>query len=276
MDLSRDLRALKSVEDEVSRRLVRTSRIDVLDYKPSSVLPETQLAPTGSIAVYVAKKGNLLLNEVREAARDSKGGRDRKLARRVQRQIGQRQQVSVAEAARRAIAQPVLADLSFAGQITCKHLFIEDDEQVGATMLPYAGGDLPADAFQFTEYYYADEDESLECVLIKNPPYLSSAEKAAIKLVPPDLVRVFVASGDIVANTVLWLTAAVALEVVFVWATFTMVKALDDKSMEHINPAAIDSLGPVGTARALVRMRRDLLKGKAGAQQAAAAEQDQM
>lgn len=276
MDLSQDLRALQSVEDEVSRRLVRTSKVEVLDYKPSSVLPETQLAPSGSIAVYVARSGNPLLNELRDAARDSKGGRDRKLARRIQRQIAQRRQVSVAEAARRAIAQSVLADLSVAGHVTCRHLFIEDDEQVGATMLPYAGGELPADAFQFTEYYYADEDDSLECVLIRNPPHLSSAEQAAIKAVPPDLVHVFVAPSAIVASTVLWLTAAVAVEVAVVWATFTIVKALEDRSMEHINPAAIDSLGPVGTARTLLNMRRDLLKGKAGAPPSPAAEPAQM
>jgi hypothetical protein len=265
MEPSLELLAIGSVADETARRLVRQTSPEVLEYKPSSVLPETQIAPPGSVTVYVARPGNPVLQEVREAVRDSSGGRDRKVVRKILRQIASRKPLSIEEAARRAISQPVLADLAYGSGTLCTSLFVDADEQVLVTALPYNGAALTPGQFTFIEHY-CEDDDALDCLLVVQAPHLSAAEAAALKKVPPGLVHAAVAPNILMSRACGWLllAALVAAEITIEWATFTLVKALDEKSVEHINPGAIDSLGPIGTARALLAIRRDLLQGKAG------------
>jgi hypothetical protein len=265
MYLSPELKTLAALDRETAKRSIRFHKLEVIDYTPSSPLPETQLAPTGSITVFLARKGEPLLQEVRTAARTGQGA-DRRLARKIQRQIALRPKLSVEEAARICAAQPVIAELRYAGATYWKNLFLPDGVPVGTSALPYNGGELAAEGFTLVEYFEEeDADQGFEVVLLRNRPVLSDPEKSALQKVPADMTQVNVGFGiGDNANTLLWLAAAVAVEVAIVWATFTITKGLDDKSMEHINPGAVASLGPIGTARALVNLRRDLLKGQVG------------
>ncbi len=254
------LQALQVVERDVSRRLIRSSNIEVLDYKPSSPLPDAQLAPPGTIAVYVACKGSPLLAELKSAVRDPKGGKDKRLLRKIVADLQCRKRSSADDVAKMAAASPVIADLSYAGTTLCKHLFVAPDS-FGATLLPYSGGPLPKAAFRFDEYYRDGEDSELECVLVKHSPHLTEAEAAALKKVPPDLVHVFVAPGDLVSNTLLWFLAAAAFEAAVVYATFN----ISSSSMtEHLHEDAVKALGPAGSARALLALRKDLLRTQRG------------
>lgn len=267
MDTPNDLQLLQSLDTEISRRSLRSTNVEVLEYKPSSVIPASQLAPTGTIAVYVSRRGSPLLKEIREAARDNRDGRDRKLVRRIMRQIAQKTPVPMAEATRRIATQPVIAHLCYGGATMVPFLFSESDRDLYVTVLPYAGGPLIENGFRLDEYLYEDDDEPLECVLVKNPPILTAAESAALKKVPPAMRHMYVSPLDMHACG----PAAAAALYVLVWgavaATFTLVKGHWDESMEHINPQAIDSLGPVATVRAMLRLRMDILKGQtAGAE----------
>lgn len=258
-----------SIDDELARRSIRSTFIEVLDYAPSSAIPASQLAPPGTIAVYLSLKGAPLLKEVREAARTPKGGRDRKLIRRIMRAKRLKPPMAAAEAARRIRARPVLANLNYGGSTMVRHLFAETEDDLYITVLPYAGGPLIDNGFRLDEFMYEDDDEPLECVLIKNDPALSPAEKAALKKLPPELQHAYVSPLDTRAATPL---AAAALYVVvwgFVAATYTLVKARWDESLEHINPQALESLGPTAAVRALLQMRIDILKNQAEIQQAA-------
>ena len=269
MDEHHELRAVRAVEEEMTRRSLRSTHVDVIDYKPSSVIPASQLAPTGTIAVYVSRRGSPLLKEIRDAAKKPDRGRDRSVARRVIRNARAKAPVPIDEAARRMLTQPVLAHLSYAGTTVAQHLFAESEQDLYVTVLPYAGGPLVAKGFRFDEYLYEDDDDPLECVLVKNPPVLNAAELAAIKKVPPDMAHAIVSPLDIRAATPL---AAAALYVVvwgFVAATYTLAKANWDNSGDHINPQAIDSLGPMASVRAMLRLRIDILKGGAAVEQAA-------
>lgn len=261
MEEHAEVRAVRAVEDEITRRSMRSTTVEVLDYKPSSVIPASQLAPTGTIAVYVSRKGSPLLKEIREAARNPRGGRDRKVVRRLLRTIRAKQPMDLDAAARLMLSQPVLANLNYGGSTMAQHLFADSADDVYITLLPYAGGPLIDDGFRFDEYLYDDDDEPLDCVLVKNGPVLNPAELAAIRKVPREMSHAFVSPLDPRAATP---AAAAALYVVvwgFVAATYTLVKAHWNDSADHINPQAIDSLGPTATVRAMLRMRIDLLKG---------------
>jgi hypothetical protein len=219
--------------------------------------------------VYVSRRGSPLLKEIRDAAKKPDRGRDRSVARRVIRNARAKAPVPIDEAARRMLTQPVLAHLSYAGTTVAQHLFAESEQDLYVTVLPYAGGPLVAKGFRFDEYLYEDDDDPLECVLVKNPPVLNAAELAAIKKVPPDMAHAFVSPLDIRAATPL---AAAALYVVvwgFVVATYTLAKANWDNSGDHINPQAIDSLGPMASVRAMLRLRIDILKGRTAVEETA-------
>jgi hypothetical protein len=252
----------EALADEIARRSMRCTTIDAIDYKPSSPIPDSQLAPTGTIAVYVSRKGSKLLDDIRDAARSPRGNSDRKLARRVIRTFRQKSPMSMDEAARLILTQPVIARLNYGGATMAQTLYAEADDDLHVTLLPYAGGPLLEQGFRFDEFLHEDDDEPLECVLIKNPPVLTTAEDVAIKRLPPDLAHAYVSPLDMHASTLL---PAVALHVI-VWGavagTFTLVKAHWDNSMEHINPQAVDALGPMATVRALLKMRIDILKGQ--------------
>lgn len=264
MDVPAGFELSARIEDELASRLLRQRQVKAIDYKPSSVLPEKQLAPTGSLAIFVGRRGNTVLDAVRKAATDPKGGADRRLIRSIQRTIQSRRPLAFEEAVRLAIASPILAELRYGGATYRKHLPTPAGDDVIVSVLPYAGGPLAKEGFTFVEYFHEeDADQGLDIVIVKNDPILSRAEQAALKKVPPDLVHVFVHPGSIHENTVVVATVLYAVEVAIVWATFTVVKSHDDKSMEHINPAAIEDLGPLGTARMLLDMRRNLLRGKA-------------
>ncbi len=252
------------LEDEIPRRSMRSTYVEVLDYQPSSVIPASQLAPTGTIGVYVSHKGSPLLREIRDAVQDTKGGGDRKLARRIVRTIQQKRPMPADEAARRMVTQPVLASLNYAGSTMVRHLFAESENDLFVTVLPYAGGPLVENGFRLDEYLYEDDDEPLECVLVRNPPILSPAEETAIKKLPPDMIHAYVSPLPLPATLPL---AAIALYVVVwgtVYVTFTIVKAAWHDSAEHINPQALDNVGPTAAVRALLQLRIDILKGRIG------------
>ena len=103
MDEHHELRAVRAVEEEMTRRSLRSTHVDVIDYKPSSVIPASQLAPTGTIAVYVSRRGSPLLKEIRDAAKKPDRGRDRSVARRVIRNARSKAPVPMDEAARRML-----------------------------------------------------------------------------------------------------------------------------------------------------------------------------
>ena len=58
------------------------------------------------------------------------------------------------------------------------------------------------------------------------------------------------------------LVAAVVVEAVVVAVTFAITGKVDVEHIEHIDPATILQLGPTATARQLVEMRRQALRGQ--------------
>ncbi len=259
-DMPRSIDQLTVLSREVAARPERQRRLEVLDYAPSSVLPEKQIALSGTVTVFLARTGSELLARIRDAVK-AKDRRDRTVAAHLHRQFKKRKRVPLAEAVDCARAQPVIADLRHGGRTLVENIVVPEDLEVAVIALPYNGGQLGA--LTLVEHFLEDDDLALEAVALRNVPPLTAAEKAALERVPPEMAGVNVGRGpgDVACSVVL-LTVAVVVEVAIVAATFTVVKAHDDHSMDHVNPAAIDDLGPVGTARALVNLRRDILQGR--------------
>lgn len=268
--VSGEVKLLDVLDAEIARRSARFTTVEVIPYRPTSNIPDAQLTPPGTIGVFAAKRGSAVLRQLVAAAQEGKGA-DRRLARAIVRKMMGRKRVSLEEATARAINQPVLAQLNYGGATMVRDIFVEDADDLFFTILPWAGGALTPKGFRFDEFVFEDEDEDLDCVLLANPPILTAAEKAALAKVPAEMAHVMVSPAARAA--VPGLTIALGLHVLvwgFVYATYTLAKAHNDHSMEHINPAVLENLSPVATARALLKLRVDVLAGRLGAVQVAA------
>lgn len=257
--------ALAAVARDKSARSVSLRKLRVHDYKPSSVLPDKQIALSGTVTLFVGRKSSKLFRDVSDAVLRPCREDDRKVAAQLNRYLASRKPKAIDELVSCARCASVIADLRYGGATLVENILLPDDAEIAAIPLPYNGGRLAEGGFSIAEYYAEELDDDIEFVLARNEPPLTAAEKAALEALPEEMLEVNVGRGvgDVACSVVL-LTLAVVAEVAVVAATFTVVKALDDHSMDHVNPAALKDLGPVGAARALVNLRRDILQGRTG------------
>jgi hypothetical protein len=256
---------LTEVAREKASRPVRIRRLSVQDYKPSSLLPRKQIALSGTVTLFVGRKDSELFRNVVAALRDPSRMDDRAMAARLDGCFAARKPTPLEDIVSSIRCQPIIADLRYGGATLVENIVLPEGAELAVIPLPYNGGRLAEDGFSVAEYYTEDRDAELEMLVVRNEPPLTDAERAALAAVPDDMLAVNVGQGPgEVACSVVLFTVTVVAEVAVVAATFTVVKALEDHSMDHINPGVIPELGPVGTARALVNLRREILQGRTG------------
>lgn len=256
---------LNTISREKASRSVRFRKLPVTDYKPSSVMPDKQIALSGTVTLFIARKGEKLFQELKAAVKKGGESEDRKVAAQLNRSFAARRPRPLEEIARGIRSEPLLADLRYGGATLVENIILPSDATILAVPLPYNGGRIAEAGFTLAEHYVEDLDEEYDVLLVRHEPPLTEAERAALKAVPEEMVAVNIGKGpgDAACSVVL-LTVAVVAEVAVVAATFTVVKAHDDHSMDHVNPAAIKDLGPVASARALTNLRRDILQARTG------------
>jgi hypothetical protein len=141
-------------------------------------------------------------------------------------------------------------------------------------VFPYNGGYLDKKKFSMIEYYRADSDTPLICVLLIRQPKLSAIEREALRLVPsrsaannisaaiaepftPAIIAILVAAAaEWVYNEI------VNLIVAFLHGT-TVLTAIPDAVLEREDLRnKLKSLPPEVTAAELVQLRTDILLQK--------------
>jgi hypothetical protein len=256
---------LTEVSREKAARQVRFRKVPVRDYKPTSVLPTKQIALSGTVTLIVGRKESKLFQDLTAEMLKPGSGDDCRLAAQLNRSFTDRKPMAFEDLVSCVRRQPVIADLHYGGATLVENILLPEGAEVAVIPLPYNGGRLADDGFSVAEYYGDPDDPEFDLLLVRNEPPLTAAEKAALAAVPADMLAVNVGRGPgEVACSVVIFTVTVVAEVAIVAATFTVVKMLDDHSMDHINPGAINDLGPVGAARALVNLRREILQGRTG------------
>lgn len=255
-----DVALLKKVRDERSRRLPRFRNVEIHSYKPTNVLPDQQLALAGTVTVFFARPGSTLLRDIESAVRKGDGS-DRHVARRIQDLFTDRKQVSLEEAVSKTARSPIIAELRYAGATLVENITLPADLEMGVIVLPFNGGALSDDGLQWIEFHHPHVESGLDVYAVYNQPNLTPAEIAALKLVPAEEVGINVGYGPgEVACSVLLLTVLVVAEVAIVAATYAITGS-DRRFSTEVSPEAIAALGPVGTAVALLNMRKSILAG---------------
>ncbi len=256
-----ELELLKKVRSERDRRVPKHRQVELRPYKPSSVLPDHQLALAGTITVFFARQGSSLLKEVEAATRHGDTS-DRKVARKIHGLFANRKQMCLEEAAKLTASASTIAEIRYAGATLVENITLPMDLEMGVIVLPYNGGELSPGGLQWIEFHHPHVEAGLDVIAVYNQPSLTPAEIAALKLVPAEQVGLNVGYGPgEVACSVLLLTVAVVVEVAVVAVTYTITGS-DRRFNAEVSPEAIAELGPVGTAAALLQMRKSILSGE--------------
>lgn len=256
----KELRTLDAFSAEAAKRPIRRRKLDVVDYHPADPRPETHLALEGTVTLLVARPGSRLMAEIREAVK-TKPAKTEDVARKLYVQYKNRKEVPLAQAVKTVIAEPVFANVLHGDRVLLESLFVPKDLEVAFVPFPYNGGVLANTGLMLIEHPASEEAESLDVLALRHAPELTKAERAALDKVPPEQVALNLGRGPgIQACSVLLLAAAVVVEVAVVAATFAITGKVSIVHMQPIGEVQIRELGPAGTARALVEMRRKFLQ----------------
>lgn len=244
----RDLLVLAAHEQEM--RPLRYSTVPFIDYTPSKQGP-VALAPTGSVMVYVGRKGSETLARIRQAAQ-ARDGADVELAGELFKQYKSQPLLSPHEAVRLLQAQPVLASVRYGARTLATNVMLRPEFDTVFIASPYNGGQLRPDELSFVEHYKEGSNEALEAIALRRAPQLSPAEAAALKNVPIEQSELNLAPNGSCCDSI---TDVVQIVIA---ATFAM--ACDPIRRDfHISEAEIKRMSPTATAIQLMELRREAL-----------------
>jgi len=245
------IQALRPVALEIEARPSRATKIDVLEYRPSDP-GEGLLAKRGTVTLFVARRGAGILDRIRRAA-TSADGEDQRIAAELAGVFAERSMVSIEEAVATLMVQPVFASVRYGDRTLAQSLVAPEPDDLCVVPMAYNGGYLASESFKLVEHYLPDADEGLEAVLLRHPPALSPAERAALRAVPPDQRE-----WSIGQPMACYAITAVTVTLVLAGATYACPGITEPETLPS---EEIESIGPAATARKLLAIRRKILEG---------------
>jgi hypothetical protein len=263
--LAQLMEAIGPLADEAEKRSLKTTKVDVIDYKPDPSQTQVTLTIPGTLTLFIARANSKILGEIRQAAkkRDEKQILD--ITSRLRKQFEARRPMTLAEAANEVIAQPVFAEARYKEKSLAKSLYVPKGLDVCVVPLPYNGGKIRAQDLALTQFLQHGKNDLLEVVAVKHSPVLSKLEKDALRLVPvTDL------SSNIGNAAMCYAITGVAIVAAVMGATSFCVGRVGLPEDPIINPiikitsAQVEKLGPAQTARQLLEVRRQALRRLSG------------
>ncbi len=243
-----------SVLSEIANRSNRTTKLSVID-APRQTGKERVTLP-GTLTVYVGKKGTNAVDEVRSAF--SKGPEQiQKLTTEIDRQIGSSHLGLETDLVRSMIREPVFADIVYGGAALNRGFFLPKGIDLFPIPLAYNGGQLAADGFTMVEHFKKGAEDSLEALIVRSGPSLTTAEKAALEMVPADQRTGNIATPDGWCDTTWWAVAVTVIGAVKIAVAITVVMAAMEEV--HLSESDIEKLGPSASARELMALRQRVL-----------------
>lgn len=253
------LQAMKLVEEEIERRSLRVTQIEVIDYQPQRDDPDNELAPSGSITLYIGERGSKAIQELKSAITSDRS-KCSKIVSRFLEQSAKREEVTLEEAAKIVTKQPVIGEIRYGSRCLASSLFVPKDVELCAVALAYNGGKLlPFDLVEF----YDDQNlkaYELQAIALRRAPKLSKAEIAALQAVPSSQLERNVSSAQ-----ACYALSAVAVAVLVTLAaicsySFHSPFVNDEDPRMALSEDELERIGPEATARKLLALRRKALE----------------
>ena len=242
---------------EVSSRPIRSSKIPIINITPDKSGKSPLLTSTGTITIYIAKKGSGELEKVKMAA--SQGGeRIEELHKHINSQIKKTESSSIPDFVKIMIKEPVLAEIRYGGTTLSNGFFLP--KKVDLFPIPYAyiGGAVAEEGLTLTEYFKEGSEVAFEALAVRVEPNLTDAEKEAIRLLPSNELSRNVAALADWCDTTWWAVAAAVVAAAHVTVEVTCKCAL--MAEVHLSDEAIRKLGPTLSARQLMNLRRQVFQ----------------
>lgn len=296
-------RALVQVAQEKATRPVRSCRCVVAEIPETAKPRDFLHITPGTVSAFVAREDDPLLQKLTETleagqskeftlatarilrmgaemSRKMAGGKSSQPSRSSSRKTVGKGEIRAGTAlVEPGQLFPSFAEISYASKTLVGHVHVDDLLRVQAHAFPYNGGYLDGNQFSMMEYYRAGVNTPLRCVLVIRRPKLSEIEREALRLVPSGA-----SANNIAASVVAPFTPAIMEFIAVVaplaarWvynefvALITMLlhggtttaltisdEVLESEDFQH----RLKTLPPEVTAAELVRLRTDLLLGKA-------------
>ena len=246
--------ALQPVATEVEVRASEEAPLEVVDYDPGDDSADAPFTPPGTITVFVARKGSPWLKKLRGALGARDGAALQKLrGDLVTPSFEGRKAVELREAARTVAAEPVIGEVRYRGTPVARALFAPPDVDACGVGLPYTGGRVRKKELTLVQYVRDRARERLDAVAVRHAPSLSEAEAAALKMIPADDRSQHVGTA--------FLCYAITAVTVFLSTVIAATSLCPVRKVEaqRLSGKDVRRLGPGGTARELLRMRRKAL-----------------
>jgi hypothetical protein len=245
--------ALQLAADEMEERELHISPIEILDYVPSDP-SRGVLAPPGSVTVFVSQKGAPILKRVREATK-GRSGLEVELYTELNEKFRSRQQMTYYQAFKLLRAAKSFATIRYGGRTLATNIFPPPDLNLVVLENPYNGGRLNPNELTLVEHRVPGVNAGLEAVALRHMPPLTKAELAALEQVPDTQLEMNLTIAGECCDS--WTDfAQVIIAVTFAVLSFM---AWPPGGVVEIAPEEIQRLGPAGTARKLLNIRRELL-----------------
>jgi hypothetical protein len=251
------LQAMGQMNEEKYRRLIRTTRPRVVTYTSTAPM---DLVPPGCIMAVFARKGGTVLQDLEHAIVRGNTTSINEFAARMREQYSARRMVSMAEAVAVISNEPVFAELRYGGKTLASNLCVPDNLPAAIVTFAYSGGQLADEGFSLVEYPRTGAREELEVLLVRRPPILTDVERRALELVPADQLELNIGNAAYCFAATGVVVAYVAVAIVVVTAVGNCASDYDRLARVSLPADRVHQLGPAGTARELLRLRRELLE----------------
>jgi hypothetical protein len=249
------LESLDQMNADRYRRRIRISHPSVVTYESDQPM---DLVPPGCITAVFARRGSSVLSSIATAVRAGDAGQLNQHARRFLEQYRSRRVGPLQRAVEQVSREPVYADVRYGSQSLASNLCTLDFE-AGLITFPYNGGKLKDEEFSLVEYHLPDVRDSVDVLLIKRPPKLSALEELALSRVPEDHLDMNIGNAAACFALTAVLVAAVGAALVVTTAVAGCNDQFDQLDRVSLPDDTVTALGPAGTARELLQLRRQLL-----------------
>jgi hypothetical protein len=271
-------------------RLRRIRPLPVIDHAKFGGPMKTGFGTPGSLILFMGRSPE----QTKEAMAALKSGKAamKTLVQRISDQMDQLRPGGLDEVIRSLPAEPIVASLSYAGAPILDPIWLPRGLDMTVIAIPYSGGRLIRDGFQFVEYVEHEKSPSYSTFVLKSTPKLTPAERVALAKVPKHHHSVHVGHGyqcelttiaavafgvagavggaaagagvgGVAGAVVGGAAGAAAGAIVGAAVDVALVAIVEGKRFGHhlhLDPEDIRKLGPSESAKKLVNKRRDAMK----------------
>lgn len=219
----------------------------------------------GTVTILMAKKGNSDLMSLQKAVDLGDSKSINQFSKKLAEGFKDRKEMNLDDAAKLIKSIPSYTQFKYAGNVVIDYMNLSGNLPYAIAIFPYAGGNIDINLFEQIDYAKTAGDSIYESLIVIHEPNLTVDEKALMEKVPNYARETTVgfcpaACGVAAAVVVSWVVVAVVVTSVVAAATAKDITTnFDALNNVHLSADKMRTLGPVNSARELVRLRKEIL-----------------